>query len=394
MASLRYNVKDSFQELLPDEKAPFSDDLIRLLEKGLLANNSTIDRRTNNLSSLLMAFLVSDQLIGRWFDKYMQLHRSIDKLTETIRKQYPDYPDVQSIRNLTFGSIEIASSSEPQLNTYIKSASISVNKLFNDTRELVDLQQKTFLRSNTAQQQPTQVGSTKIKIELHHLMATLIFYPTSQDFDSKYISKLLFANENPNSLPGSYITLMNSFLTFIEDKNSTDFEFYVDQARGNGLSDYDPDNDIRRYFDSVKTTLIADTATLNDKFGYHSYAQAIGFFLMDKQTIPPITLSIQAPWGYGKSSMIEQLVEYLRPISSLTYKESPLKKQVEEQEVTNLYMTKEVLKSLQGGQTPDQLINSSVITSSDPPLVIRFNAWKYENSDQIWAGLMDTFLKV
>lgn len=53
--------------------------------------------------------------------------------------------------------------------------------------------------------------------------------------------------------------------------------------------------------------LISDDATDKDTLGFKPYVEAIAEFLTDKETLAPITLSIDGPWGCGKSSFMKQL---------------------------------------------------------------------------------------
>ncbi|NNC08340.1 hypothetical protein HJC10_36570 [Corallococcus exiguus] len=57
---------------------------------------------------------------------------------------------------------------------------------------------------------------------------------------------------------------------------------------------------------------IQDTPTTLDTLGFEPYTEALSAFLSDHKTQPPLTISIEGPWGSGKSSFMLQLEESLR----------------------------------------------------------------------------------
>jgi hypothetical protein len=58
---------------------------------------------------------------------------------------------------------------------------------------------------------------------------------------------------------------------------------------------------------SINRSTLSDQATSVDSLGFEPYVQAIAEFLVDKDTKPPLTLSIEGEWGSGKSSFMKQL---------------------------------------------------------------------------------------
>ena len=63
----------------------------------------------------------------------------------------------------------------------------------------------------------------------------------------------------------------------------------------------------------MSTHTTSDLWTVDDKLGYAEYARAIYHFLNDPRTEPPLTISIQAPWGDGKTSLMRMVQEQLDP---------------------------------------------------------------------------------
>jgi formylglycine-generating enzyme required for sulfatase activity len=63
---------------------------------------------------------------------------------------------------------------------------------------------------------------------------------------------------------------------------------------------------------TVYRTSLSDQATVDDALGFTPYVTAIAEFLLNPDTEPPLTLSIEGEWGSGKSSFMKQLDKYLR----------------------------------------------------------------------------------
>lgn len=70
-----------------------------------------------------------------------------------------------------------------------------------------------------------------------------------------------------------------------------------------------------RLFDTQRplTRLATDRWTTEDRLGYEGYAKAIYSFLTHRDTVPPLTIGIQAPWGGGKTSLMRMIQRELDP---------------------------------------------------------------------------------
>ena len=58
---------------------------------------------------------------------------------------------------------------------------------------------------------------------------------------------------------------------------------------------------------SILNTSVGDQAAVQDSLGFTPYVTAIAEFLINEQTKPPLTMSIEGEWGSGKSSFMKQL---------------------------------------------------------------------------------------
>ena len=133
----------------------------------------------------------------------------------------------------------------------------------------------------------------------------------------------------------------------------------------------------------------SDLWTVNDRLGYGAYARAIANFLKDPRTDPPLTISVQAPWGGGKTSLMRMVQQELDPVG------------YEEQARARLRPIDDALKATTGAllselksigdktewETKIKLGENGKFAS------IWFNAWRYQSSDQIWAGLATAIIR-
>jgi NAD-dependent dihydropyrimidine dehydrogenase PreA subunit len=163
------------------------------------------------------------------------------------------------------------------------------------------------------------------------------------------------------------------------------------------------------------THIATDSWTLDDTLGYDDYAHAIYRFMTSKDTKCPLTISIQAPWGGGKTSLMKMTRKKLDPDAEKEL--LPVEK--EDDEVFSMRLIriirtfinpsanegkdltiKEVMNKIKNGNKFDDLkrdkdlfCNFTKGTEEDPHLLtVWFNAWKYQSTNQVWAGLVDAII--
>lgn len=96
----------------------------------------------------------------------------------------------------------------------------------------------------------------------------------------------------------------------------------------------------------INATGLSDVPTDKDSIGFEPYTRAIAWFLSNEQTKPPLTMSVEGPWGSGKSSFMLQLQRQLEELNT---------------EKQNYF--------------------------------IRFNAWRSDKDEALWAAFALTFIK-
>jgi hypothetical protein len=126
----------------------------------------------------------------------------------------------------------------------------------------------------------------------------------------------------------------------------------------------------------IAGSAIGDHPTHADRLGFKPYVEAIAGFLLADATKPPITISIEGEWGSGKSSFLLQL----------------------EDAITGERRFDAFLKALPawlGGESTSGSISAAwkKLRGPRPPLTVRFNAWRHDKQDSVWAAFALAFVQ-
>jgi len=136
--------------------------------------------------------------------------------------------------------------------------------------------------------------------------------------------------------------------------------------------------------------ITSDKWTRDDALGYEIYAEAIAVFIRNPETKPPLTISIQAAWGGGKTSlmhMVERAIDStgaLRREAELTWNRPPR---------LNIKDVWKELQRVSRGEPPDSSDMDKERGGSSENPTVWFNAWKYETTNQVWAGLASAIIE-
>jgi hypothetical protein len=128
---------------------------------------------------------------------------------------------------------------------------------------------------------------------------------------------------------------------------------------------------------TIASNAVGDQATAEDTLGFGPYVAAIAAFLTDPATQPPLTMSIEGEWGSGKSSFMLQLERAIHGPSR-----------------ADVFIQK-LPQSLGGLNANGSLWNaaSSAWRQERPRITIRFNAWRHDKQDALWAAFALKFAK-
>jgi hypothetical protein len=143
----------------------------------------------------------------------------------------------------------------------------------------------------------------------------------------------------------------------------------------------------------------SDRWTVVDELGYNVYADALADFILNPETPTPFAISIKGEWGMGKTSLMRMLRKRIDPLSPDGEDPIPgasakgetgrptngdvLNELHEPAEERNLLADRSTQERPPQGRRPEQ--PDKPWRSGLP--TIWFNAWIYQSSRQLWAGL-------
>lgn len=110
-----------------------------------------------------------------------------------------------------------------------------------------------------------------------------------------------------------------------------------------------------------------DNPSVEDHFGRERFVETLGYFLTRPKTGTPLTVSIEAPWGAGKSSFMRQLESQV------------LRNQLVSQTTAGLL-----------DKVKRWLKNKFV---KDSPITMWFNPWRHAETEAMWAAFALEFAR-
>jgi KAP-like P-loop domain-containing protein len=132
----------------------------------------------------------------------------------------------------------------------------------------------------------------------------------------------------------------------------------------------------------------SDLWSENDRLGYEAYARTIASLITHKQTKPPLTIGIKAPWGAGKTTLMKRVQHLLDGYAQLS--EETRVGILQEWQPSQVTL-RELLQELKGSSKPTELETKRSTDGEayglPPRTTVWFNAWKYQTSEQVWAGM-------
>lgn len=144
------------------------------------------------------------------------------------------------------------------------------------------------------------------------------------------------------------------------------------------------------------TAVTSDAWSLRDDLESELYADAIATFIRDGRTRAPLTIGIKAPWGGGKTSLMKMIQRRLDPAADPGSPKAGTSAPARPGRRAESHL--KVIKFLRDtwGRTqeqaaaqlePDHPIRPGQPAEGAPRITVWFNAWKYQSSEQLWAGL-------
>src|SRR5215207_3098817 len=325
--------------------SPSTVALARLLVQARRINESYEAGFDVTFSSMLLAFLASDDPLSVWFQGYVRKAGVAVKVLLERRKL--DETTLESIATRPIAPEELE---ETHRQTQ------SAEQLFRAARDF---------RAAVHPQEPSA------PLDVRHLMAAYIYRPAGHGDDL-----VAMRYDQP--------AWSNGFLEQIARDHPDELERWKEIHR-----QYFPSHPPPPVLSEGPSTHIAtDIWTLDDSLGYRTYAYAIYRFMTHPQTRPPLTISIQAPWGGGKTSLMRMIQQALDPTALTDVSH-------EARQPRGDLTTEQALSEVEGRIREDTERNLPPVPEEEyrELLTVWFNAWKYENTREVWAGLVDAIMQ-
>jgi hypothetical protein len=140
----------------------------------------------------------------------------------------------------------------------------------------------------------------------------------------------------------------------------------------------------------TQTQLISDVWAEKDKLGYEKYAKTIYEIIKDEKSQPPLTIAIIAPWGHGKTTMMRYVERHFNKTGENKKEADIIKEKTKKSWINRLFITKTKINNTVSSTFEDftSWVNNPIqpfFKFKSP--TIWFNPWRYQSSEQIWAGL-------
>lgn len=318
----------------------------------LINENSPEKEFPISFTSILVAFLIADDPISRWFQDYVQQAGvAVDAILADNNKNL----DPQKLEEVSKRGIpeEVLKSLSQQKKT--ASAKGFLNVAYDYLHTVSDQKQGNLL-------------------DVRHLMGAYIY-------SSSHFEELKKWNLNKYDPDWS-----NAFLEKIQELFPDEYDGWAKIH----LSKFNSPPNVG----GLSTYIARDRWTVDDALGYDVYAYAISKFLTHPETKQPLTISIQAPWGGGKTSLMRMIQQELDPEALKSYREQESKdegasKEKRTKNKLTLGDVRDELKNLDQEYTNFEIAPEKNIKA----ITIWFNAWKYESTEQVWAGLDDEIIR-
>jgi len=135
--------------------------------------------------------------------------------------------------------------------------------------------------------------------------------------------------------------------------------------------------------------IVSDLWSEEDLLGYGAYARTLAGIIAHKETVPPLSIGIKAPWGAGKTSLMKQLQRILDGRADITEENSSaaINKDIATTSLSIRQLRDKLRGEIDVGPLEPVASKLGKLYDISPLITVWFNAWKYQTSEQIWAGL-------
>lgn len=329
---------------------PATPDLANLMALAALIRMQASDIGTGSeepfnvsFSWLLLAFLAADNPLSQWFKRY------VDDAELTLKPLYEQAQVNEKVINI----VATGPITAIELDT-VKGITASTYSLLTIANKLL----------NTV-----SAGASQPLLDVRHVIGAYIYEPAGHEGD---LIRLGIRRHDWS----------NSFLGWVKQHHPSELEAWKSIHRQKF-----PAHPPLVIDEGLSTHIATDRWTLEDTLGYRAYAYAIRRFMTHPQTRAPLTISIQAPWGGGKTSLMRMIQQELDPDAVRDVRD-------EAEQPRGALTIRDALEEIgEWIRESTQKPLPTVSTGESQVLTVWFNAWKYESVNQVWAGLVDAIMR-
>ncbi|MEW8049955.1 MAG: P-loop NTPase fold protein [Candidatus Thiodiazotropha sp.] len=332
------------------DSTPRDGEAEALLNTSYRIVTASKSKEYHSYSSLLVACMIADNPASRWFRR---------RLSELKVK-----PAAQK---------EKLGLTEEELTRFAS----DINDRTLQTKALVWTQSARDWLATAYKFAQRRSESEDARVTARDLVAAFVFARNFHTEDRKEMG-LDPANKGAND---QGLDLVNGFMSFVLLHHAHEYAAW--STIFNDEFGVEPAPDIGQ---GPATRLSSDSWTTDDRLGYRGYARAIRHFLLHPQSKPPLSISIQAPWGAGKTSLMRMVQEELDPKAVEAARAGgwkALNTNTARRSNVNALNLGDFLKMI----SSDKMQALEFIGGPPKRYTVWFNAWKYESGDQLWAGL-------
>ncbi|MEN8132828.1 MAG: P-loop NTPase fold protein [Pseudomonadota bacterium] len=334
---------------------PMDAEARALIETSYRIGEASSADEYHSYSSLLLATMFADNSASRWFSRRLQ-ELNVDPAEQKKKLGLEN----EQLEKLVSGD-EIGAHRGKSLDW-----TVSAKEWLENAKASAVRRQK---------QEPIEVSA-------RDLIAAFVFARNFHEGDRKQMG-LGPANEGAADQGQE---LANGFMSFVLVHHPDEYETWAEIFKEEFNAEPVPD-----IVQGPATRLSSDRWTTDDLLGYRGYARAMHHFLLHPSSRPPLSISIQAPWGAGKTSLMRMLQLELDPEAVKAARAGGWKalysNRADDSDGTPIGLGT-FLKIIRGEKNKDKENGSSKFMGETPKrYTVWFNAWKYESGDQLWAGL-------
>ncbi len=159
-------------------------------------------------------------------------------------------------------------------------------------------------------------------------------------------------------------------------------KFLENESKDDPEQDTDAPLEPENHESAVDLATNSDMFSAEDYLGYKHYIDAIKHIILNRKEEHSLTIGIKAPWGAGKTTIMKQLEKEINDEDGSTDQKIDL---------LEYSIALSHLKDVDE-DTIGRIFQNKFMPNKDKVHTTWFNPWKYQNKEQVWAGLAHSII--